>query len=526
MVIYRARMVISRVSGPSSPRGDTLGVAATRAPERLSRGTWLALFAMGLGVFVIANDFTALSVAIPKIEQELHTSLSHAQWVINGYALVFGVLIVTGGRLADLLGRKRMFLVGATIFGFFSLLCGLMPTVGPLIACRALMGVGVALMWPAVLGLTYALLPEDKKGLAGGLILGVAGLGNTVGPLLGGWLTDAASWRLVFFLNLPVTAFAMLVTQREVKESRAGADPGGRPPGTPRSALRAEAGGAGRGEHGIGNLDYTGIALLSAGAVAVLLGLDQASSAGWGSPVILALLCGGVAALAVFLVAERRLGERALVPSAVLRNRVFAACCAVVLLMSAIFFAALLYLPQYMEVVLHYSAIRSGAGLLPMMGVFAVTSFVAGGLYGRLGPRVAVSAGAALLAIGIFLLSFLGGSASYWALVPGMCVLGAGVGLFYSSVTTAAVTALDPARSSLAGGIVYMCQIAGGAIGLGLNTAIVLSAATLSEGIRLAFRVDAILAVAGFAVCATFVHGARSSAAHRAAVPGHHRVRA
>jgi MFS family permease len=171
---------------------------------------------MGLGVFVIANDFTALSVAIPKIDADLHTTLNHAQWVINGYALVFGVLIVTGGRLADLLGRKRIFMIGATIFGVFSLLCGLMPDIDLLIACRALMGVGAALMWPAVLGITYTLLPAAKKGLAGGLIIGVAGFGNTVGPLLGGWLTDVASWRLVFFVNLPVTAFGMLVTQRVV----------------------------------------------------------------------------------------------------------------------------------------------------------------------------------------------------------------------------------------------------------------------------------------------------------------------
>jgi MFS family permease len=178
--------------------------------ESLTAGTWLALAALALGVFVIANDFTALSVAIPRIEEQLHTTVSRAQWVINGYALVFGVLIVTGGRLADLLGRRRVFMAGAAIFGFFSLLAGLMPAVVPLIICRALMGVGGAVMWPAVLGLTYGTLPAPKKALAGGLILGVAGFGNAVGPLLGGWLTDAATWRLVFFINVPITAFAML----------------------------------------------------------------------------------------------------------------------------------------------------------------------------------------------------------------------------------------------------------------------------------------------------------------------------
>jgi EmrB/QacA subfamily drug resistance transporter len=481
--------------------GGKLGVTTVDADQKIGRGTWLALIAMGLGVFVIANDFTALSVAIPKIDADLHTSLNHAQWVINGYALVFGVLIVTGGRLADMLGRKRIFLIGATIFGVFSLLCGLMPNVDLLIACRALMGVGGALMWPAVLGITYALLPAAKKGLAGGLIIGVAGFGNTVGPLLGGWLTDVASWRLVFFVNLPVTAFAMLVTQRVV-------------PGD-------------RGQSGEHAIDYPGIALVSAGAVAVLVALDLAQEDGYGSPVILALLCGGVALLGVFFVAERRQGARALVPPDVLGNRVFAACCLVVLLMSAIFFTALLYLPQYLEEVLHYSAIKSGAGLLPLMAVVGATSFVAGALYGHIGAKAAVSAGAAALAIGMFLLSFVRADSGYWFLVPGMCVLGIGVGLFYSSVTTAAVTALDPDRASLAGGIVYMCQIAGGAIGLGINTAIVLSASSLSRGIALAFRVDAVLALVGFVLSLAFIHGPKRSPAHRAAPhPGHHRVRA
>jgi EmrB/QacA subfamily drug resistance transporter len=467
--------------------------------EALSTSTWLALGAMALGVFVIANDFTALSVAIPRIEEQLHTTVSRAQWVINGYALVFGVLIVTGGRLADLFGRKRAFMIGASVFALFSLLSGLMPTVLPLIICRALMGVGGALMWPAVLGLTYSILPASRKALAGGVILGVAGLGNAVGPLLGGWLTDAATWRLVFFINVPITAFAMLVTLRVVPESGS------------QTSERV--------------IDYRGIGLLSAGMVALLVGLDLTADGGFGQPLVIALVAGGLALLAAFFLAEHGQGDTALLPASVLRNRVFSAACVTVLFMSAIFFAALLYLPQFMQKQLGFSALASGEGLLPLMGAFAFTSFVAGSLYGRLGAKIVVSAGATFLALGIFWLSGLSASTTYSSLVAGMIVLGVGVGLFYSSITTAAVTALDPSRSSLAGGIVYMCQIAGGAIGLGLNTAIVLAAATLADGIKVAFRVDAALAVIGLGVCLAFVHGPRRSAAHAASPPAHHRVR-
>ncbi|MGN6794473.1 MAG: MFS transporter [Streptosporangiaceae bacterium] len=208
-----------------------------------------------------------------------------------------------------------------------------------------------------------------------------------------------------------------------------------------------------------------------------------------------------------------------------MRNSVFSAACLTVLFMSAIFFSALLYLPQFMEKDLTFSALRSGAGLLPLMIIFAATSFGAGWLYGRLGPKVVVTAGTACLATGIFLLSWLTAGSSYASLVPGMVVLGVGVGLFYSSVTTAAVTALDPSQSSLAGGIVYMCQVAGGAIGLGLNTAIVLSAATLPAGIRVAFRVDAALGIVGTVVSLWFVHGPKRSAAHAASSHAHHRIR-
>jgi len=453
----------------------------TTPGPRLDRAARLGLAAMGVAVLVIANDFTALSVAIPAIESAFGTDVTTAQWVINGYALVFGVAIVTGGRLADMFGRRRIFFIGCAIFAFFSLAGGAAPTIAVLLGARAFMGIGGALMWPAIMGMTYALLPKGKEGLAGGLILGAAGFGNAVGPLIGGVLTDTIGWRWIFFLNLPIAAFAILVTWRVV-----GDDP---PATTDR------------------RIDGLGVATLTVGLLSLLLALDEGTDVGWTHPRILALFALFAVAFTAFVLVERRAGAKALIPRDVLANRAFFAACITVLLMSAIFFAALLYVPQFMLKSLAYSAVRAGAGLLPMMGLFAATSFAAGPLYARLGPKRIVCTGAVFLATGMFLLSFLEPTSGYAALVPGMAVLGIGIGLFYSSITTAAVTALDPSRASLAGGIVYMFQIGGGSIGLGLNTAIVASSGPLTEGIRNAFRVDAALAVCGLIVAALFVGG-------------------
>ncbi len=266
--------------------------------------------------------------------------------------------------------------------------------------------------------------------------------------------------------------------------------------------------------------------MLSIAVVSILLALDEGTSAGFASPAILALFATAFVFFVAFGFVERRQGAAALVPNDVLSNRVFVAACAAVLLMSAIFFSVLLYLPQFFSKELGFSAVRSGAGLLPMMGVFAVTSFVAGSLYERLGAKLIVSLGAACLGIGIFMLSFIDTGSSYGSLVAGMVVLGVGVGLFYSSITTSAVTALDPSRSSLAGGIVYMCQIAGGAVGLGLNTAIVASASNLAAGISLAFRIDAGLAVVGFVVAIVFVGGSPPAPGHGRHLRWHHRANA
>ena len=449
--------------------------------ETLSGETLLGLFAMALAVFVVANDFTALSVALPAIEKAFNTDVTTVQWVVTGYALVFGVLIVSGGRLADMYGRRRIFFIGAAIFAGFSLVGGLATDISMLLIARGMMGIGGALMWPAILGMTYGMLPTSRAAIGGSLIMGAAGIGNAVGPLLGGALTDTIGWRWVFFLNLPVALLAVLVTWRVVPRG-----------GSTASNER---------------IDYAGVCALSVGLFALLLSLDMGTDLGWLSTTILGLFSLAAAALIVFVFIERGAGSNALVPREVFSNGAFIAACLATLLMSAIFFSAILYLPQYMTKTLGYSAIKAGAGLLPVMGTFALISFMAGKLYERLGAKTVVSIGAACLAAGMFLLSRMHTYTDYTELVPGMVVLGVGIGLFYSSITTVAITAVDSARASLAGAIMYMCQIAGGAIGLGLNTALVVTASSLAEGIHTAFLMDAALAIGGLLVSLLFVGG-------------------
>ena len=330
---------------------------------------------------------TALAVAFPEIERDFDVGVDTVQWIFNAYAVIFGVFIVTGGRLADLYGRRRMFLAGATIFAVFSLLAGIAPSAFLLIVARALMGVGGALMWPAVLAMTFTVLPKNRAALASGIVLGAAGFGNATGPLLGGILTDALSWRWILFLNVPIAL----------------------------------------------------VASLAAGHLRII---------------------------------EQRSRTGALIPREVFANREFRTVCLSVLLMSVTFFSALLYLPQFMTKILGWSALSAGLGLLPITATFAVTAFVAGTLYERFGGKVLLSIGALSLVVGAILTAWSATSSSWAALVPGMAALGLGVGLFLSSATTAGVAAIGEAQSGLAGGLIYMFQIAGGSIGLALTTSV------------------------------------------------------
>jgi len=447
----------------------------------ITRTTWLALLAMGISVVVIANDFSAVNVALPTMEQDFHTNINTIQWVINAYALTFGVMIVTGGRLADMFGRRRAFFLGTAIFASMSALGGAAQTETWLIFSRVVMGVGGALMWPAILGMTYELLPEEKAGLAGGIVIGAAGLGNAMGPLVGGVLTDALSWRWIFFLNVPVSIFAVVVTYYlvRVKEPEVGEQ----------------------------RIDYPGIAAISVGLVSLLVALDQVDDWGWGDPRVIGLFALAAILIAAFLPIERRAGMRALVPRDVMKNESFRASCLAILFMSATFFAALLYLPQFMQKHLGYSPLEAGVGMLPFLATFAIVSFVAGPLYERLGAKLLASVGAACITIAPFAFSLVGERSSYGSLVAGMIVLGIGIGGFYPTATTAGVTSVDESETSLAGGIVYMFQIAGGSIGLGLTTAVFSAQESFVDGIQAAFRLDAALSLVGFLIALFFVGG-------------------
>jgi EmrB/QacA subfamily drug resistance transporter len=436
---------------------------------------------MSMSVLVIANDFSAVNVAIPTMEKDFDTGVNTIQWVVNAYALTFGVMIVTGGRLADMFGRRRAFFIGTAIFASMSALGGAAQSEAWLIATRVLMGIGGALMWPAILGMTFALLPAEKAGLAGGIILGAAGLGNAIGPLIGGVLTDTLSWRWIFFLNVPISAFAVFVTYRLVKVEEPEVE-----------------------EQGI---DYPGIAAISVGLVSLLIALDQVDDWGWGDPRVVAMLALAAVLIAAFVPIERRAGMSALVPRAVMRNESFRASCVAITLMSATFFAALLYLPQFMQKHLDYSPLEAGVGVLPFLGTFAVVSFIAGPLYNRVGAKPLAVLGAACITIAPFAFSQVSEGSGYSSLVAGMLILGIGIGSFYPTATTAGVTSVDESQSSLAGGILYMCQIAGGAIGLGLTTTVFSAQDTFVDGIQAAFRLDAALSFLGFLVALLFVGG-------------------
>jgi EmrB/QacA subfamily drug resistance transporter len=407
---------------------------------------WWTLGAMCFALFMIMLDNTVVNVALPSIQRDLHASLQSLEWTMNAYTLTFAVLLVTGGRLGDIFGRRKLFLFGVAIFGASSLAVGLAPNDATLIAFRAVQGIGAAFMMPATLSIITQAFPAEQRGTAIGTWAGVSALALAIGPVIGGFLTEDVSWRAIFFINPPIAVGAVAVTLFAARESRDET--------------------VGRG------VDLAGIATLTVGLTALVLALVEGNSWHWGSPRIVALFAVAALALAAFVVIELR--RRApMLDFRFFRSRTSAGANLVAFLVTFAMFAQFFFLTLYMQNVLHYSPIQTAVRFLPATVVIVFAGPLAGRLTDRIGPRPLMALGLVIMGAALLVQSRLTTHSSYGLLLPGFVLTGLGIGLVMSPMSTAAMNAVDSTKAGAASGVVSMSRMIGGSVGLAVMGALV-----------------------------------------------------
>jgi EmrB/QacA subfamily drug resistance transporter len=390
------------------------------------QGRWVLATAV-LGSAMVFIDGTVVNVALPHIGASLGASLSGLTWTVNAYTLTLAALILLGGSLGDRFGRKRVFLVGVVWFALASLLCGLAPDVSVLIAARALQGVGGALLTPGSLALLQASFRTEDRARAIGAWSGLAGIAGAAGPFLGGWLVEVASWRWIFLVNLPFAVAVVVMGVRHVPESL---DP-----------LASK------------HIDVTGALLGALGLGAVTNGLIAAQDSGLASPSVLVSLGVGLGALIGFLVRERAASEPML-PLSIFRSRLFSAANAVTFAVYAALSGVFFWLVLFLQVAVGLDPLPAGLSLLPMTVLMLLLSSRAGALATRTGPRLPMTVGPLLCALGVGLLSRLGTDASYVADVfPAVVLFGLGLSLTVAPLTSTVLAAAPDEHVGLASGV-------------------------------------------------------------------------
>lgn len=442
---------------------------------------WIALALLSVAQFVVVLDASIMNIALPAIGRELGASTQTLSWVVNAYVLAFGGLLLLGGRLADLLGRRRVLVAGLLVFGVASLAGGLATGAGQLIAARALQGLGAAALAPAALSLVTGLFAEGReRNRALGVWGAVAGSGGVAGVLLGGVLTSALGWEWVLFVNVPVVLVAAVLAPRLLPGSRC-----------PR-----------QGAH----LDVAGAVTVTAGTVAGVYALVQAPSAGWTSVGTLRLLAAAAALLATFAVVERRAADP-LLPLDVFRSASVRGANVAMVGLSAAMFGLFFILSLYLQHVLGYSAVRAGISQLPLAGMLVLLAGAAGSWAQRLGVKPVLLTGLALFAAGLAWFSRITVDGTFLTDVLGPSLLvGAGLALSFVAVTIASVSGVPEHRHGLASGLVNTSQQIGGALGLAVLIAVAGSRTADSGGTGLVAANDgvaaALLVAAGAAALA------------------------
>ncbi|MFJ9415032.1 MFS transporter [Streptomyces sp. NPDC101227] len=404
-----------------------------------THGKWWPLVAITLGNFMLLIDVTIVNTALPRISTGLGASFASLQWVMDIYALALAALLMVAGSAADLFGRRRLYVAGLALFALASLACGLAPGAGVLIAARAVQGIGAAAMFATNTPLLMAAYQGRDRGVAFGVWGGTSGAAAAVGPVLGGLLTEYLNWRAIFLVNLPLTALAVYLTVRHIRESHGDLP---RPRTNP------------AGETPWARIDWPGAASFTVSAGALTYGLMRGGERGWTEGGTLASLAGAGAALLAFVVVERR-APRPLLDLRLLRRPSFAALMAAALLMQAAAFPYLTFVGLWAQDVLGLSPVQAGLAGLPL----ALTSLLVGALGGRslqrLAPQLPVGIGLLLVGAGALLHAVLLGDGAGWAtLVPGLAVSGLGVGAAMPVLVSAALGAAPPQRAGMASGAV------------------------------------------------------------------------
>jgi EmrB/QacA subfamily drug resistance transporter len=422
---------------------------AAAGPVQADPRRWKALIVLALIQFMLVLDVTVVNVALPRIQQNLHFTHSGLAWVVNGYVLMAGGFLLLGGRLADLLGRRRLFLVGVAIFALASATCGAAISPGMLVASRFVQGLGEAFAAPASLGLIALLFPDPRERIkALGMWGGVAGLGGTTGTIISGVLTNYASWRWIFYINLPVAAFALLVVPRLVSESRM-QRVGGRP-------------------------DFAGAFTATGALVAIVDGLLNASTHSWGSWQVLLPLLGGLALLGVMVILESR-SKNPLIPLSFFANRTRVVTNFTTLFFSSAFFSYFFMLTLYEQQVLHWSPLRGGVSYLPFGITIGAGIGLGTALMPKLGVKPILATGFFGGAVGLWLTSDITVSSHYYSgIMPAMAILGLFSGMCFPAIGNASLHQVTGQDSSLASGVQNSMQQIGGALGLALLVTIAL----------------------------------------------------
>ncbi|MDH2415481.1 MFS transporter [Nocardioides sp. CER19] len=463
---------------------------ATRAGAADTR-RWLALALLCLVQFMVVLDIAIVNVALPSIQVDLGFAQADLQWVISAYALVFGGFLLLGGRTADMVGRRRVFLIGVVVFTVASLMSGLAWSEPSLIGARAFQGLGAAIITPAALSILSTTFAEGKeRNIALGAWGAVGGFGAVAGVLLGGVLTDALSWEWIFFVNVPVGIIGLVLAPFLLNESR---------------------------DAQVSSFDVPGAVLVTGGLSSAVYAITQAGEKGWLSAQTLGVLGGALVLLAAFVVWELRHPEP-LMRFGILQTRTVSGANVAGFIMGTALFSMFLMLTLYMQQVLGYSPMKTGVAYLAVAGTAIVWSAVAGQLVTRIGVKPVLVVGMAMLTAGLVYFTQVSVGGSYVSdLLPGFLIIGVGIGFSFVPISIAALAGVRPAEAGLASGLINTSQQIGGALGIAALSSIATSRTqdavtggsalpvALVDGFQSAFIAGAIIAALGVVAALTLI---------------------